>query len=123
MWRICQRGGSFIYPIALVLVVGLAITIERWIYLTSTLKTNQKALNLLQNSLKKFSLELSIILLQKFAENNIFVMSKQLLQKYINDKDSLPEDMQKISNWDVSRVTNMSKLFYGYESFDKNINE
>ncbi|MCI2284450.1 MotA/TolQ/ExbB proton channel family protein [Colwellia sp. MSW7] len=48
-----QNGGTFIYPIALVLVVGLAITIERWFYLTNTLKTNQKALVLLQDSLKK----------------------------------------------------------------------
>lgn len=47
-----QNGGTFIYPIALVLVIGLAITIERWLYLTSTLKTNQKALDQLQSSLK-----------------------------------------------------------------------
>ena len=47
-----QNGGTFIYPIALVLVIGLAITIERWVYLTSTLKTNQKALTQLQSSLK-----------------------------------------------------------------------
>lgn len=48
-----QNGGSFIYPIALVLVVGLAITIERWLYLSSALKTNQKALASLQTALKK----------------------------------------------------------------------
>jgi biopolymer transport protein ExbB/TolQ len=47
-----QNGGSFIYPIALVLVVGLAITIERWLYLSSSLKTNQKALVMLQSALK-----------------------------------------------------------------------
>jgi biopolymer transport protein ExbB/TolQ len=47
-----QNGGSFIYPIALVLVVGLAITIERWLYLSSTLRTNQKALGLLKTALK-----------------------------------------------------------------------
>ena len=48
-----QNGGSFIYPIALVLVVGLAITIERWLYLSSALKTNRKALASLQQALKK----------------------------------------------------------------------
>lgn len=48
-----QNGGSFIYPIALVLVVGLAITIERWLYLSSALRTNQKALVSLQSALKK----------------------------------------------------------------------
>ena len=48
-----QNGGSFIYPIALVLVVGLAITIERWLYLSSALSTNRKALVSLQSALKK----------------------------------------------------------------------
>lgn len=47
-----QNGGSFIYPIALVLVVGLAITIERWLYLSSALNTNRKALVSLQGALK-----------------------------------------------------------------------
>jgi biopolymer transport protein ExbB/TolQ len=47
-----QNGGSFIYPIALVLVVGLAITIERWLYLSSALSTNRKALVSLQSALK-----------------------------------------------------------------------
>lgn len=48
-----QDGGSFIYPIALVLVVGLAITIERWLYLSAALSTNRKALASLQIALKK----------------------------------------------------------------------
>lgn len=48
-----QTGGPFIYPIALVLVLGLAITIERWLYLSSALRTNRKALSLVQSSLKQ----------------------------------------------------------------------
>ncbi|GAW95804.1 MULTISPECIES: MotA/TolQ/ExbB proton channel family protein [Colwellia] len=48
-----QTGGAFIYPIALVLVIGLAITIERWLYLSSALRRNRKAFSLLQDSLKK----------------------------------------------------------------------
>lgn len=48
-----QDGGSFIYPIALVLVIGLAITIERWLYLTSTLSANKKAMKLIQPHLSK----------------------------------------------------------------------
>ena len=47
-----KDGGTFIYPIALVLIIGLAITIERWIYLTSVLNANKKATNLIQDSLK-----------------------------------------------------------------------
>ncbi len=48
-----QNGGPFIFPIALVLVLGLAITLERWLYLNSALRTNRKALALLQTDLKK----------------------------------------------------------------------
>ncbi|XPF94826.1 MotA/TolQ/ExbB proton channel family protein [Colwellia sp. RE-S-Sl-9] len=48
-----QDGGSFIYPIALVLVIGLAITIERWFYLTTTLSANKKAMKLIQPHLMK----------------------------------------------------------------------
>jgi biopolymer transport protein ExbB/TolQ len=48
-----QDGGSFIYPIALVLVIGLAITIERWFYLTTVLSANKKAMKLIQPQLKK----------------------------------------------------------------------
>ena len=47
-----QNGGPFIYPIALVLVVGLAITIERWLYLSSAHRTNQQAFALIKNALK-----------------------------------------------------------------------
>ena len=52
-----QNGGLFIYPIALVLVIGLAITIERWLYLSTALNTNQKALVSLQAALKQGDVE------------------------------------------------------------------
>jgi len=38
-----QSGGLFMYPIALVLFVGLAIAIERWRFLRNALYSNQKA--------------------------------------------------------------------------------
>ncbi|NKF50658.1 MotA/TolQ/ExbB proton channel family protein [Shewanella sp. WXL01] len=47
-----QNGGPFIYPIALVLVVGLAITIERWLYLSSANRKNRQAFNLIGAALK-----------------------------------------------------------------------
>jgi len=47
-----QNGGPFIYPIGLVLIVGLAITIERWLYLSSAHRTNQKAFRLINSALK-----------------------------------------------------------------------
>lgn len=48
-----QDGGSFIYPIALVLVIGLAITIERWVYLTTTASANKKAMKKIQPFLQQ----------------------------------------------------------------------
>jgi biopolymer transport protein ExbB len=39
--RFFQGGGLMMYPIALVLVAGLAIALERWIYLTLTARRNR----------------------------------------------------------------------------------
>ena len=38
-----QSGGMFMYPIALVLFIGLAIAGERWLFLNKSLFKNQKA--------------------------------------------------------------------------------
>jgi biopolymer transport protein ExbB len=38
-----QSGGTFMYPIALVLAVGMAIAIERWYFLRKALFANQRA--------------------------------------------------------------------------------
>ena len=37
-----QSGGTFMYPIALVLTIGLAIAIERWYFLRKSLFSNQR---------------------------------------------------------------------------------
>lgn len=39
--RFFQDGGEFMYPIAIVLVVGAAIAIERWVYLTVARSRNR----------------------------------------------------------------------------------
>lgn len=41
--RFFQDGGAFMYPIAAVLVVGLAIAIERWLFLSSAKRSNRQA--------------------------------------------------------------------------------
>lgn len=41
--RFFNDGGPFMYPIAVVLVVGFAITIERWIFLTNARTSNRRA--------------------------------------------------------------------------------
>lgn len=48
-----QSGGPFMYPIALVLVVGLALAIERWLFLTVAKASNRKAFNRLLPLLQK----------------------------------------------------------------------
>ena len=51
--RFFQDGGSFMYPIALVLVVGVAIAIERWVVLTSAKVSNRSAFNRILPLLQK----------------------------------------------------------------------
>ncbi len=43
--RFFQGGGEFMFPIAVVLVVGLAIALERWIYLTRVSASNRSLWN------------------------------------------------------------------------------
>ena len=42
--KFLEEGGIFIFPIGLVLFVGLSIGLERWIYLTLEKLRNRKAL-------------------------------------------------------------------------------
>ncbi len=51
--RFFQDGGMFMYPIAIVLVVGLAIAIERYIYLYVARDTNRRAFNTLMPLLQR----------------------------------------------------------------------
>ena len=50
--RFFQNGGPFMYPIALVLCVGLAIAVERWLVLTAARASNRKAFDSIMNALK-----------------------------------------------------------------------
>jgi biopolymer transport protein ExbB len=43
--RFFQGGGDFMYPIAVVLVIGAAIALERYIYLTHTAARNRRVWN------------------------------------------------------------------------------
>ena len=51
--RFFQDGGTFMYPIAVVLVFGLAIALERFIFLSAAKISNRKAFNQLMPPLKK----------------------------------------------------------------------
>ena len=41
--RFFQEGGFFMFPIAIVLVFGVSISVERWVFLTSARSSNRKA--------------------------------------------------------------------------------
>lgn len=43
--RFFQEGGFFMYPISIILVVGLIIAIERWLYLTVAKSSNRSDFN------------------------------------------------------------------------------
>ncbi len=48
-----QNGGPFMYPIGLVLVVGLAVAIERWVFLTVAKTSNRRAFDRILPLLRK----------------------------------------------------------------------
>jgi biopolymer transport protein ExbB/TolQ len=51
--RFFQEGGAFMYPIALVLVIGLAISVERWVVLTAAKSANRQAFDRILPLLQK----------------------------------------------------------------------
>jgi biopolymer transport protein ExbB/TolQ len=51
--RFFQNGGSFMYPIAIVLFIGLAVVIERWLFLTLAKNANRKAFDRILPMVKK----------------------------------------------------------------------
>lgn len=51
--RFFQDGGAFMYPIAVVLVVGIAIAVERWLVLTNAKNSNRQAFDRILPLLQK----------------------------------------------------------------------
>lgn len=51
--RFFQEGGTFMYPIACVLALGLAIALERFIFLSSAKSSNRKAFDAMLPFIKK----------------------------------------------------------------------
>jgi len=52
-----QEGGVFMYPIVIVLALGLAIAVERWFYLTMTTAKNKSLWNKVAPYLKSGNLQ------------------------------------------------------------------
>jgi len=53
MVAFCQKGGLFMYPILLVFVAGMAITVERWVQLSRIRSVNREMWNVLYPLLTK----------------------------------------------------------------------
>ncbi|MEP5764065.1 MAG: MotA/TolQ/ExbB proton channel family protein [Halieaceae bacterium] len=50
--RFFQNGGPFMYPIAVVLVIGLAIAVERWLVLSAARFSNRRAFDSIMSALR-----------------------------------------------------------------------
>ncbi len=74
MIRFFQEGGFFMYPIALVLVIGMAIAIERYIYLSIAKRTNRSDFNQLYKFLSGRDYQAAI----KFASRSSTAMGAMI---------------------------------------------
>ncbi len=70
-----QSGGTFMYPIALVLIIGMAIAIERWLFLNKALFSNQKA----YKELLPLLTSKNLMQVQEYANNSRSAIARILL--------------------------------------------
>jgi biopolymer transport protein ExbB len=64
-----QKGGLFMYPILLVFVAGMAITVERWFQLNRVRSVNRKVWNVLQPMLAKGEFDKARAIINKDKSN------------------------------------------------------
>jgi len=86
--RFFQSGGPFMYPILLVLAIGLTITIERYIYLGAAKRQNRKVLAQIMPMLQKGEMN-SVIKVTKASNATV---SKILAQGLDNFKSARRRD-------------------------------
>ncbi len=86
--RFFQSGGPFMYPILLVMAIGLTITIERYIYLSAAKSKNRKVLSQIMPMLQKGEMN-SVIQLTKSSNATV---SKILAQGLNNFKNARRRD-------------------------------
>ncbi len=83
-----QSGGPFMYPILVVLALGLAITLERYLYLTAAKTKNRRVLAKLMPMLEKGEMN-NVIKLTKESNSTV---SKILAQGLNNFKNARRRD-------------------------------
>ncbi len=88
-----QSGGPFMIPIAIVLAVGIAIAIERYLYLSASRTRNQLAWNKLQSALKSGNLSQAM----GFAEKSKAAVSRIIHYGFMRAKTSRRRDDVEIA--------------------------
>ncbi|MCP4077818.1 MAG: MotA/TolQ/ExbB proton channel family protein [Gammaproteobacteria bacterium] len=86
--RFFQSGGPFMYPILVVLAIGLTITIERYLYLSAAKSRNRKVLAEIMPMLQKG--EMSSVI--QLTNNSNATVSKILSQGLSNFKSARRRD-------------------------------
>ncbi len=91
-----QEGGTFMYPIMIVLAIGLAITIERYIYLTAARRGNSKQLNQLLPLLQSGDFKQAYNLASK-SSHAVSRMLSQGLARFnsANNRDDIETAMEE----------------------------
>lgn len=88
-----QSGGTFMYPIMIVLALGMAIAIERYVYLSFATAKNSQAWKKLQPSLESGNLRQAA----NFAEKSKSAISKILSYGLMRAKTSRRRDDVEIA--------------------------
>lgn len=91
-----QDGGAFMYPILLVLAIGVAIAIERYIYLSVARKNNRKQLGKLMPLLQQGDFQQAFSLSSK-SKTAICQMLSQGLSRYksASNRDDIETAMEE----------------------------
>lgn len=81
-----QSGGTFMYPILVVLAIGLTISIERYFYLSSAKNKNRKALDAIMPLLKKGELN-SVVKVSRASNAQVCKILTQGLNNFNQARD------------------------------------
>ncbi|MCG6885861.1 MAG: MotA/TolQ/ExbB proton channel family protein [Proteobacteria bacterium] len=91
-----QKGGPFMYPILLVLAIGVAIAIERYIYLTVSRSNNRRMLGKLMPLLQKGDFQQAYNLTAKSKSAISQMLSQGVARmKSATDRDEIETAMEE----------------------------
>ena len=74
--RFFQDGGPFMYPIMIVLAIGLAITLERWLHLSYAKSSNRRMIAKLMPLMEKGEVASASKLEDPYIDHNTLIPFK-----------------------------------------------